>query len=188
MKNLFLKIFLWFWMAFVIVGVTLATVVAITRSNEAMIARLSLYLPLEARHAADIYEREGKTGLRHHFDQVAKSGAIEPYLFDENWKDVLGRNPPARAVDFAKVAKQDEPLISIFTGQNGFAAQQAIGASGQRYTALVVTRTPSVAYLIRGLGIRTLFGLFAILLIGGVFCFWLARHIAGPVVQLSASV
>lgn len=185
MKSLFLKIFLWFWMAFVIVGVTLATVVAITRSNEAMIARLSLYLPLEARHAADIYEREGKTGLRHHFDQVTESGAIEPYLFDENWKEVLGRNLPARAVEFAKTARADEPLVSISTSRSGFAAQQAIGASGKRYTALVVTRTPSVAYLIRGLSFRTLFGLLAILLVGGVFCFWLARHIAGPVVQLS---
>jgi two-component system, OmpR family, sensor histidine kinase CpxA len=185
MKSLFLKIFLWFWMAFVIVGATLAIVVAITRSNEAMIARLSLYLPLETRLAADIYDREGKIGLRHHFDQVTDSGAIEPYLFDENWKEVLGRTPPARAVEFAKAAREDEPLISISTGKNGFAAQEAIGASGKRYTALVVTHTPSAAYLIRGLGFRTLFGLLGILLVGGVFCFWLARHIANPVVQLS---
>ncbi|HMF64170.1 MAG TPA: ATP-binding protein, partial [Edaphobacter sp.] len=140
---------------------------------------------LEARHATDIYEREGKTGLRHHFNQVIESGAIEPYLLDENWKEVLGRNPSARGVECAKAAREDEPLISIFTGQNGFAAQQAIGAIGQRYTTLVVTRTPSVADLIRGLGFRTLFGLLAILLVGGAFCFWLARHIAGPVVQLS---
>src|SRR5882757_6725899 len=181
MKNLFLKIFLWFWMTFLIVAVTLAAVVLITRSNEKMIARLSLYLPLEARHIPDIYEREGKAGLRHHFDQIAAVGATAPYLLDENWKDVLDRNPPARAVEFAKAAKEDEPHISIFAGQNGFAAQQAVGASGRRYTTLVITRTPSVADLIRELGISTLFGLLAILLVGGLFCFWLARHIAGPV-------
>jgi signal transduction histidine kinase len=185
MRNLFLKIFLWFWMAFVIVGVTLAAIVAITRSNETMIARLSLYLPLEARHAADIYEREGKTGLRHQFDQIIESGSIAPYLFDENWKDVLGRTPPAGAVEFAKTAREDVPVISKLSRWNGFAAQQAIGASGYRYTTLVVAHGPSAADLIRGLGFSTLFGLFAILLIGGVFCFWLARHIVGPVVQLS---
>jgi two-component system sensor histidine kinase CpxA len=39
--------------------------------------------------------------------------------------------------------------------------------------------------LIRGLGFETLFGLLAILVIGGAFCFWLARHIANPIVQLS---
>jgi two-component system, OmpR family, sensor histidine kinase CpxA len=185
MKNLFLKIFLWFWMTFLIVAVTLAAVVVITRSNETMIARLSLYLSLEARHAADIYEHEGKTGLRHHFDQIEETGGLTPYLLDENWKDVLDRDPPARAVEFAKAAKEDEPLVSISTGQHGFAAQQAIGASGRRYTTLVITSTPSVANLIRGLGFSTLFGLLAILLVGGVFCFWLARHIAGPVEQLS---
>ena len=185
MRNLFLKIFLWFWMTFLIVAVTLAAVTVITRSNETMITRLSLYLPLEARRAADIYEREGKTGLRHHFDQIIESGSIAPYLLDENWKDVLGRNPPAGAVEFAKTAREDVPVISKLSGWNGFAVQQAIGASGHRYTTLVVARGPSSADLIRGLGFKTLFGLLAILLIGGAFCFWLAHHIAGPVVQLS---
>src|ERR1700730_5105107 len=185
MKNLFLKIFLWFWMAFLVVAVTLAAVVVITRSNETMLARLSVYLPLEARQAVEIYEHEGKSGLRHHFDQVIASGSIEPYLFDENGKDVLGRIPPAQAVEFAKAARENGPLISKFTGMNGFAAQQTIGPSGKRYTTLVVTHTPSVADLIRGLGYKTLFGLLAILLVGGVFCFWLARHIANPIAQLS---
>jgi signal transduction histidine kinase len=185
MRNLFLKIFLWFWMTFLIVAVTLAAVTVITRSNESMIARLSLYLPLEARHAPDIYEREGKAALRHHFDQVIESGSIEPYLFDENSKDVLDRKPPARAVEFAKTARQDVPLISKFTGRNGFAAQQAIGPSGHRYTMLVVTHTPSLADLIRGLSFETLYGLLAILVVGGAFCFWLAHHIANPIVQLS---
>jgi two-component system, OmpR family, sensor histidine kinase CpxA len=187
MRNLFLKIFLWFWLTFLIVGMTLVVVVVITRSNETMIARLSLYLPLEGKLASNIYEREGKTGLRHHFDQITESGtvSVEPYLFDENWKDVLGRNPSARAIEFAKAAREDSPLINKFTGQNGFAAQQVIGSSGHRYTILAVTHTPSVADLIRGLGFNTLFGLFAILLVGGLFCFWLARHIANPIVQLS---
>ena len=185
MKSLFLKIFLWFWMAFVIVAVTLCAVVAITRSNETMLARLSIYLPLEARQAADIYEREGKTGLKRHFGQVIDSGSIAPYLFDQNGKEVLGRNPSAQAVEFAKAAREDVPLLSKFTGQNGFAAQQAIGPSGQRYTTLVVVSGPSAVVLIRGLGFKTLFGLLAILLVGGLFCYWLARHIANPIVQLS---
>lgn len=138
MKSLFSKIFLWFWMAFVIVGVTLAAVVAITRSNETMLAKVSLYLPLEARKAADIYEREGKTGLKHHFDHIVEVGSAKPYLLDEDWKDVLDRHPSARAVAFAKAAREDAPLISKFTGWNGLVAQQAIGARGQRYTMLVV--------------------------------------------------
>jgi signal transduction histidine kinase len=184
MRNLFMKIFLWFWIAFVIVAVTLAAVVAITRSNETMLARASLFLPFEAREAADIYEREGKLSLQHHFDHIIGSGSAKFYLLDENLKDVLGRNPSAQAVEFAKAARSDAPLFSKFTGWNGFAAQQAMGKSGQRYTILVVLSAQPVG-LIKELGFKTLFGLLAILLVGGPFCFLLARHIANPIVQLS---
>src|SRR5579859_3279516 len=195
MRSLFLKIFLWFWMAFVIIAVTLASVVAITRSNEAMLGKVSLYMPLEARHAADIYEREGKTGLQHHFDhmismqnqddRVINSGFVEPYLLDENGKDVLGRNLPAGAAEFAKAAKGDVTLFSKFTGWNGFAAQQVIGMSGQRYTMLAVCSRRFIAGLIKGLSFKTLFSVLAILMVGGPFCYWLTCHIANPIVQLS---
>lgn len=184
MQNLFLKIFLWFWMTFLIVAVTLAAAVAITRSNATLIAGISLYLPLEARQAADIYEREGKAGLRRHFDRVTESAIIEPYLFDENGNEVLDRNPPARAVEFAKAAKKGVLLIRKFSGE-GYAAQQVIEPNGQRYTMLVVMNARSPAHLFRELGFKTLLDLFAILLVGGAFCFWLARHLANPIVQLS---
>ena len=74
MRSLFLKIFLWFWTAFVIVGMTLVVVVAITRSNATMLAGLSVYLPFEARQATDIYERDGKPGLQRHFDHLSRNG------------------------------------------------------------------------------------------------------------------
>jgi two-component system sensor histidine kinase CpxA len=185
MKSLFLKIFLWFWTSFVIVGGTLAAVLAITRSNETMLARVSLYLPFEAQKAADIYEREGRPGLKYHFVHIIEGGFAQPYLLDKNWKDVSGGNPSARAVEFARAAKADAPLISKFTGWNGFAAQQAIGASGQRYTMLVVFCAPPFVGVVRELGYKTLLSMLAILLVGAPFCFLLARHIANPIVRLS---
>jgi signal transduction histidine kinase len=184
MNSFFRKILLWFWMTFLVVAMTLAAAMAITRSHQTMLARLSLYLPLETRRAAEIYQREGKTALLHHFDQVKESGYIEPYLFDQSWKDVLGRTAPSRAVEFAKAARVDAPLFK-FAGGNGLAAQQVVGRGGQRYTMLVVTGSPSLPDLIRELNFRSLFGLFAILLVGGTFCFWLARHFANPIVELS---
>jgi signal transduction histidine kinase len=187
MKNLFLKIFLWFWMAFAIVGVTLAAVVAITRSNETLLARVSFLMPYEAKQATSIYETQGNAGLERHFHHVLGSGSAVLYLLDHNWKDVLGRNPSARAVDFAKAAREDSALISEFTGWSGLAAQSVVGASGQRYTMLAVFPGLSLVALLKGLGIRTLFGLLAILFVGAPFCFWLASHIADPIVQLSGA-
>ena len=185
MKSLFLKIFLWFWTAFVIVGMTLAVVVTITRSNATMVAGLSAYLPLEARQATDIYERDGKSALQRHFDHLSEMGLAKPYLLDENWQDVSGRKPPAQAVEFARAARRDIPLVSKFKGWKAIAAQQVVGEGGHKYTVLVIISRPPVVGVARDLGYKTLLGMLAVLLVGGPFCFLLARHIANPIVRLS---
>ena len=187
MKSLFLKIFLWFWTAFVIVGVALVVIVTITRSNARMQFGVSVYLPFEARQAADIYERQGKPALQHHFDRLAEEGFAEPYLLDENWKDVLGHRPPVKAVEFGKAARRDTPLVDRFNGWKVIAAQQIVGDSGRKYTILAIIEHPPVIGLVRDLDYRTLFGLLLIYAVGTFSCFWFARHIADPIVKLSAA-
>ena len=189
MRNLFLKIFLWFLLTFVIVAVTLVWLTIATRPSEKIQneirARVSLYLPLEAKEAVEIYERDGEVGLNHHFDRLLASGILKPYLLNEDGKDVTGRIPPARAVELAKDAKVDIPIVGNFKGRNGFVAQKAVGASGKQYTVLLTAVDLSFPVLLKELGAKTLFSVLAVLLVGGIFCFWLARHIANPVVQLS---
>jgi two-component system, OmpR family, sensor histidine kinase CpxA len=185
MKSLFLKIFLWFWTAFVIVGMTLVVVVGVTRTNATMLAGLSVYLPFEARQATYIYERDGKSALQRHFDHLSEMGLAKPYLLDENWNDVLGRRPPAQAVEFAKAARSDAALVSKFKGWKAVAAQQVVGEGGHKYTILAIMSRPPVVGVIRDLGYKTLLGLLAVLLVGAPFCFLLARHIANPIVRLS---
>ena len=184
MNSLFLKIFLWFWTVFVIVGMTLALVVTITRSNATMLAGLSVYLPLEARQAIDIYERDGKSALQRHFDHISEVGLAQAYLLDENWQDVLGSRPPAQAVGFARAAR-DIPLVSKFKGWKAVAAQRVAGEHGHKYTVLVIISRPPVVGVARDLGYKALLGLLAILLVGAPFCFLLACHIVNPIVRLS---
>ena len=185
MKSLFLKIFLWFWTAFAIVAVALVVIVTITRSNTKMQTGVSVYLPFEARQAVDIYEREGKPALQHHFDHLAEEGFAKPYLLDENWKDVLDHQPPAKAVEFGKAAGRDTPRVDKFHKWKVIAAQQIVGDSGRKYTILVIIERPPVVGLVGDLDYRTLVGVLVIYAVGTFSCFWFARHIAGPIVKLS---
>ena len=185
MKSLFLKIFLWFWTAFVIVGVALVVMVTITRSNAKVVTGLSLYLPFEARQAADIYEREGQAALQRHFGHLAEDGLADLYLLDGNRKEVLGRSPPAQALEFGKTARRDTAVVSKFRGWSLLAAQQVVREDGHEYTILAIISRPNAAGLLRDLDYRTLLGLLAIYAVGQLLCFWLARHIANPIVQLS---
>ena len=52
---------------------------------------------------------------------------------------------------------------------------------------VIVLPSPSIGTIMKELGFQTLFGLLGIMVVGVAFCFFLARHIANPVVQVSAA-
>lgn len=189
MYNLFWKIFLWFWLTVVAVGLTLFAIALITRPNgtvrREMTSKLSIYMPVEARHASEVYENEGKAGLQKHFEGLRQNGNVEPYLFDESGREVLGHNPPPRTMEFVQAAVEDVPHVRDFPGKDVLAAQQAISPSGHRYTMLLAIPGPVLLMLIKGLGFNVLIRLLVVLLVGGIFCFLLTRNITRPVAQLS---
>lgn len=189
MKSLFLKIFLWFWLTFLMIGTVLSATVAIAHSDDGMLESLSSRLALEARSAVDIYERAGKEGLKNHFDVLAGKNHIEPYFFNQDGTEVLGRTPPMHSAEFIRTMGINVHQVGSSVGRigrlthwHGFAVQQMLGASGQKYTVLFIYTPPIFGLLAN---FRILFTLLAQLLVGTVFCYWLARHIATPVVQLS---
>ena len=191
MRNLFLKIFLWFWMTLLIIGVTLVSGLIMNHANQNMrrqtLTRMSLYLPLEARQTAAIFEKDGRAGLQEHLAHLRVVAELEPYFLTPDGRDALGRSLPAQVIALAKSANDESPVF----GQRGFrqnmAAFKTTGTSGRQYTMVIVLPSPSIGVIMRGLGFQTLFGLLGIMAVGIAFCFFLARHIANPVVQVSAA-
>ena len=191
MRSLFLKIFLWFWITIVLVGVTLVLTTLITSSNsqteaEGWKASVSFAVSGEANHAVEIYEREGAAALKKHFDQVLKAKFANCYLLDEQGNEVLGQKPPRQAVNLALTAGKDTlPFLPPYPGSDRFAAQRVIAHSGREYIFFLIAPGVPIRGLLAALGVKVVIGLAGLLLIAGVFCFWLARHITAPVVQLS---
>src|SRR5215469_488191 len=64
------------------------------------------------------------------------------------------------------------------------AADQVVGPSGRPYTFLVAIPPLSIKTLLTSLRVSVVAQWGAGLFLVGIFCFWLARHITGPVVQL----
>ena len=64
------------------------------------------------------------------------------------------------------------------------AADQVVGPSGRRYTFLIAIPPLSINTLLASLRISMVARWAAGLFLVGIFCFWLARHITSPVVQL----
>lgn len=189
MRSLFLKIFLWFWLTVVLVGVTLVVTTLITRAHsqtdaEGWKASVSFAVSGEANRAVSIYEQGGAAALRKHFELMRKERLISFYLLDENGREVLDQKPPQQAIDLATTARKDAPLLPSYPGNDRFAAQRVVAPSGREYIFFLIAPGVPVRDLLRELGIESLLGLAGVLLVAGLFCFWLARHITAPLVEL----
>jgi signal transduction histidine kinase len=190
MRNLFLKIFLWFWMTLLIIGVTLASGLIMNHANQNMrrqtLTRMSLYLPLEAKQTAEIFEKDGTAGLREHLAHLRVVAELEPYFLTPDGRDALGRTFPTQIASVARNANEASPIFNKRGFQN-MASFKTRGASGRIYTMVIVLPSPSIGRIVKELGFQTFFGLLGIMAAGVAFCFFLARHIANPVVQVSAA-
>ena len=189
MRSLFLKIFLWFWLTVVLVGVTLVVTTIIARSNNATDAEgwkasVAVAVSGEATRAVDIYERGGPAALKKHFDQMQRARFMYLYLLDERGKELLDQQPPRQAVDLALTAGKDAPLLPSYPGSDRFAAQRVTGARGRDYYFVLITPGVPIKSLFESMGLEAILGLIGVLLVAGVFCFWLARHITAPVLEL----
>src|SRR5215470_1320094 len=189
MRSLFLKIFLWFWLTVILVGLTLVITALITRSNsqadaEGWKASVSFAVTGEANRAVGIYEREGMAALRKHFEVMQKTRFISFYLLDELGKEIVDQKPPQQAVDLALKAGKDTAFLPSYRGADRFAAQRVVGPSGREYVFFLIAPGVPIRSLLAAMGVEAFLGLAGVLLVAGVFCFWLARHITAPVVQL----
>src|SRR5215472_17617707 len=190
MRSLFLKIFLWFWVTVVLVGLSLVGSTLITSANsqtdaEGWKASVAFAVSGEANHAVDIYETDGSAALKEHFEQMHKARFVNSYLLDEHGNEVLGQRPPQQAVRLALTAGKDTlPFLPPYPGNDRFAAQRVIARSGHEYIFFLIAPGVPIRSLITVLGIKAVLGLVAVLLIAGAFCLWLARHITAPVVRL----
>src|SRR5258708_19619624 len=188
MYTLFWKIFVWFWLTVVIVGVTMVVTAVISPLNQSeqreARAKLSIYLPVEAKRAAETSELDGKTGLKNHFDGLRETAFFEPYLFDAAGNEVFDRNPGSRAVEFASAATEDTPRFSDHIGNGTFAAQQATGPSGRKYTILLIFSHVSFLALLNGLGFAAFARLLMLLFFGAILCCLLPPTIPPPLPPL----
>ncbi|MGA9994419.1 MAG: HAMP domain-containing protein, partial [Pyrinomonadaceae bacterium] len=204
MRSLFLKILLWFGLAMVLVNVaSFAMGVIIERNSQPR--RTDPIAPafgVYAETAVEIYERDGPPALASYLERVERASHIRAFLFDERGEEVSGRTVPAGAKEMAKRASASLQFIIDFPHQQQPQQQRpppALGAQaihsprGALYTMVGELPKPDFPKPPPRLGEpgSFLFGLhllwrslLPVLLIGALFCFWLARYLTTPIVKL----
>ena len=181
LHSLFLKIFLWF-------GAAMLTMIVITY----VVAELGRQEPFRPPHvprtpdftltvyaqtAVDTYEREGQGALRAYTEQLQRKTGIRAVLFGLQHDELSGKQPPPGALELARTltqTQQPEVVSETFP--------RLVGLQTRRRDQYVwVAQLPShqqhwsYDHLLHVVGMS---------LIGGVFCYWLARYLTAPVTKL----
>jgi two-component system sensor histidine kinase CpxA len=187
MRTLFLKIFLSFWLAMVLVSGTLIYSVVTTQSvftlNRSEQSDRTL-IPIVAARAADVLDDHGMGALADYLSSLQTTLSWQAYLFDDEGKEILSQPTPSEADAIAQRALQANETEFLVSHGVKYVARRTTGSTGTRYVFVTAMKLQSVASVLRApLGIQILRGT-TILLIAGLVCFWLARYITAPIRHL----
>jgi two-component system, OmpR family, sensor histidine kinase CpxA len=210
LRSLFLKVFLWFWLAMVLVIAALAVASYLTRGEmprppqfvEGVMTAYSV-------NAVEIYEREGPAALDSFLQHVEREAHVRAHLFDAGGRELAGRDATPEETEMAaRITRSGEEASRMLPG----AALEArpVAARGGGAYAFVATLplgppppsppgrmprgrpAPFLRFLppgpfnfLLGDSPAALFArLFAVVLTAGLLCYLLARYIVSPVVKL----
>ncbi|MCU0291473.1 MAG: ATP-binding protein [Thermoanaerobaculaceae bacterium] len=187
MRTLFLRIFLWFWLAMaVVVAVLVVSSPMMTRSRpsvERWQRSAESSLRGRAEHLVEILARDGVGAFREADSHRGEGRPHHLFILDPQGRELLGRETPPEVVALAlRVAASGQMEIER-DGMLHLAASPARDPDGRPLVlALAYRPPPSLIDLLepRVLAPRLL----ALMLVTGLLCFWLARHLSSPVATL----
>lgn len=184
--SLFLKVFLWFWLAMALVIGALLLTTELTREDgrSSAFSGMDRAMDAFALRAAETFERGGREALLELFGgPVGEDRHVVFHLFDEHGAELAGQAAPPFVLETARRAAASGRIERGKHGGRMFVAHPAKTGAGRRYV-LVDSVGPRGPFS-DGLWVlvpRVL----AALLTAGVLCYLLARYIVSPVVKLRA--
>jgi two-component system sensor histidine kinase CpxA len=191
MKSIFVKIFLWFWLATIMIMASTLVLISVIephrpfREDGFMVKRLAR----QGRLAVNILERKGPVALRAFIAGMEQRRGRHIYLFDEQGTSVTGQPAPPDAEALA--ARTRESGVTEFSnrGKRVLLARLIYGPEGQSYVMVrEMPRRPRVSPVWRFLNPRFLsLRLLVIFVVASIFCYWLAWYLAAPVRKLRAA-
>jgi two-component system sensor histidine kinase CpxA len=199
MRSLLLKIFLWFGLAMVVVNVAsfVTGILMERRSQSGRPNPMSPVFGVYAQTAVEILERDGKEALATYLVRVRNVSHIDAVLLNEQGEELSGLESPPGAREVATRAQQSSGFAFEFNQRpHPIGAQWVQGSSGARYALVAQLPRPPFpgppprlserGSLIFALHMAAR-SLLPVLLIGALFCYWLARYLSKPVVRLRAA-
>lgn len=196
MRSLFLKIFVWFWLAMALVGLALIIATSMTQSDpveKRWRYMTSTAVGIYAQTAAEMYERDGPSALGIYLRRVEQIARMRTKIFNERGEEMSGGAATIQSKRMAELAQRtrhSEETLFDFPAEPvpvALIAQRVYGPGGAAYVFISEVPRNRFAALLAEPG-ALLFRIGVVLMTAGLVCYGLARYLAAPVETLRAGV
>lgn len=110
MRRLFLKIFLWYWLATSLMGLVLVIAIWTTSDGQGplWLRDVGNLLAIHGESAVEAYERDGPGGLNAYLSRSEPDATIRTFVFDDSGAEVSLRTAPDSVLDLANAARRSK--------------------------------------------------------------------------------
>lgn len=191
MRSLFIRIFLWFWAATVLLVAVLLASVYLTEPDIQTPHWRTLtrsFLALYGRSAAEIYEQSGCSGLHSLFDREDPFPNLghRGVLADSTGRNLCGAELQPAVSQLARQASTISYSLFRREPMSSLTATRVNGPSGKSYVLLLDLPRPGPPPRFAVPAETWTVRILALLITAGLVCYGLARHFASPVRRLRA--
>jgi two-component system sensor histidine kinase CpxA len=181
MRSIFVKIFIWFWLAMIVALVAFFLSVGVTRPERSNRPWRDLSLVgSSAQKAAETFDRDGQQALANYLADFEQSNGIESVMLNDQGIELSGHSIPAGWPELASRAAKSKVTQFNVAPTSLVVAQEVTTPAGHPYVYVArLPRAPQNVSL-RAQALRLL----AVLLTGGVLCYGLARYLTTPIRKL----
>jgi two-component system, OmpR family, sensor histidine kinase CpxA len=196
-RSIFWKIFLWFWLACLLIVTAIFLVMWATDPNSLFGEWKTFPVPLflnEPSRCADIYEAQGPRALGRYLAELSlhmtdlETGGVpfdRAYFFDADGTNLA--TDDGATTDLSGLARQtaNNPNIHLLKSfDHLFLAKSVAAPSGKVYVFVASTLHETFFWPINwASGLRIV----AAIVVAALVCYWLARYVVTPIIQLRSA-
>ena len=185
--SLFLKIFLWFWLAIALV-VAVLTVVNWSTQSEPLVRQWQTFVgeivKTNSATAVQIYENEGQSGLEKYLKRASETERVNAVgFYDKNRRRIAGSDISPEAQSLFDTALNSDNIEFIRLPEQTIAAKKLLLKDGAEYIYIVQFKRPPQTPLLTEISNRIL-QILAVILTAGLVCYGLASYISSPIGKL----
>ncbi|CAN5346047.1 ATP-binding protein [soil metagenome] len=182
--SLFLKIFLWFWLA---IALMVAAVMIVTWStqSEPLLRQWQSFIgeavTMNSQTAMQIYEKEGREGLQTYLNRLNNSERISGIgFFDQRGNQLAGTEISAEGKELLQTALQSDNVEFTRLPEQTLGAKKLPDSKGTNFIFVIQYKRPMPTTLLTELRNRLL-QILVLILMAGLVCYGLALYLSSPI-------